>query len=88
MASSGFPEAFYKKEITHVPGKISYKLSQFSSSYDQILQSADRTCHISLEHFAEKPAEYLCIHGSQYFQDFVVGQCLPQVKGRYTDPED
>ena len=72
---------FYQKEITHVPGKISHKLSKLSSAYDQILKSAYRTCHISLEHFSQKLAEHFRIHSSQNLQDFVISQCLPQIKG-------
>ena len=72
---------FHKEKITHVPGKISYKLSKLPSAYDQILQSADGRGHIPLKDLAQKFAEHFCVNCAKHFQNLVIGQGLSQIKG-------
>ena len=41
----------------------------------------DRAGHIPLDHSPKEFAEYLCVHGSQDFQNLIIGQSLSQIKG-------
>ena len=72
--------SFYQKQVPQIPCKISRQLGQFASLHDKVIHHIQHSCHISLDHLAQQPAEHIRIYSSENFQYIIICQLLPHIK--------